>query len=65
MTFNIPLVVPLIELKIRLYQKTGTPASQQRIIFGGYALGDDTKLLTEYNVTKGSTLHMVLGLSGC
>ena len=47
----------------RIYEREGLPAADIRLIFGGKQL-DPGRMLAEYDVQKGSTLHIVLRLSG-
>jgi hypothetical protein len=51
------------QFKVMVYYHEGIPEDQQRIIFEGRQL-EDNKLLSDYNITDNSVLHLVLRLRG-
>lgn len=56
----------LIEtVKSMIYDRTGTPPDDQRLIFEGIQLGDRGRTLSDYQVHPGDVIHMVSRLRGC
>ncbi|ODV69139.1 ubiquitin-like protein [Hyphopichia burtonii NRRL Y-1933] len=53
----------IIRIKEMMEEKEGIPPAQQRLIFNGSQLADESTV-NESNITAGCSLHLVLTLRG-
>nr|CAG8515421.1 8330_t:CDS:2 [Entrophospora candida]CAG8516955.1 4692_t:CDS:2 [Entrophospora candida] len=64
LTLDVLATQTVDDLKLQIEHKEGIPPHEQRLIFAGKELAVAKKTLSEYNISKESTVHLVVRVDG-